>query len=197
MTAQAPRPHLHISSGVLARLVASMRPSLVLIALLALIPVAAAETFTNEDLEKEVPPDTFTNEDLDEAEGNLSFTKPEDDVSYENSAPWPVTPRWSPAQQAEIKKLQTRYRALLAREARIEDELPEAEDAAERELGPGVVIVNGIPTQVGEITQQGTPARYRLQELQEELLDIQAEKASIERTARKKYEMGFPGLVQD
>ena len=157
---------------------------------------ASEKVFTNEDLAKPAEDAAaVTNEDLAGARGNLTFTEPGDDVSYENSLPVERKTKDARVRENAVATIKKRYKALRARQEALEAELPEARDAAERELGPGVIYINGIPTAVGPITSVATPAHDRLDKLERELEDVRGELRAAELEARQ-YGLGRPGLMQ-
>lgn len=161
----------------------------------------AAETprFTNEDLPAEdaaPAAGAVTNEDLADVEGNLTFTEPGDDVSYENAAPRSrAAERREAGREKRLDELKPQYRKLVREEERIEAELPAAIDAAEREVGPGYVLVNGIPTAVVPYPALSMPAHEHLAKLEKRLAGVQADMDDIEDEAHR-LGFGTPALVQ-
>lgn len=170
------------------------------------IPLPAdSPRFTNDDLAKAKEDagaapaaGVVTNDDLAKAEGNLSFTEPGDDVSYENQpARSPAAEKRERKREDRLAALKAPYKKLLREIEQIEEELPAAIDAAEREVGPGYMLVNGVPTAIvgRPYTDFEMPARERLQKLRSRLATARAELDEIEHEARQ-LGFGNAALVQ-
>jgi hypothetical protein len=136
----------------------------------------------------------FTNEDLAKARGNLTFTEPADDTSYEGSLPREKPAPGAAERDRRIADLKADYQAATRELERLEEELPAARDAAEREVGRAYVLVNGIPTAV-LVRDPSLPAHERLRELLAELQSVQADIEHLEREGRK-LGLGTPALSQ-
>ncbi len=140
---------------------------------------------------------TVTNADLDPSQGNLSYTDPKDDVSYENQPPDERKDAKEQARRAaKIRDLKERYQKLRKRQEQIEAELPDAREAARNEVGEGYAIINGVPTKVigQELMPNGQYHRH-LQDLEAELAKVEGEIDDIE-TAARQFGLGRPGLMQ-
>lgn len=166
-----------------------LRP-LLLAALLSAGALAATP-----DGEASAAPRVFTNEDLKGAGGNLTFSEPGEESSYEGTLPRERPDPDAAAREAEIAKMKGRYQILRGRAERLEEvELPAARDAAAREFATRWVLVNGVPTAV-RVEDENLPHHEKLRRLAHELRQAKDEIAALEAKA-KKMGLGRPALMQ-
>ncbi|MFN7972707.1 MAG: hypothetical protein U0166_10220 [Acidobacteriota bacterium] len=183
-----------------------MRPLTIVLPLcLVALPAFAddAKVYTNKDLPAPPKADdgkdgkkVVTNDDLAKSEGNLTYTDPADDTSYEADLPAERKDDRDDARDQRIAELKARYQELRKRQDEIEAELPAVREAASRELGEAFILVNGVPTKVVTDAVKDGPNSIRLEELEHELGKIQAEVDAIEREAKRRFGLGRPGLMQ-